>query len=246
MSCRSPDTCHYDDTSQRLVSVVQCLSLVAAGTAESRHHAALGHSARALAQALAKYLCLSRTEKLLRLLIEFTPTAIRRMFNTSPNSVVGVGRLLSVMTMLIFRLSEGVALLASEGVLSTAVSSYTSWVAPRLLFYYNLLKVVTSAALLRTIPRISFEATDTQNVFRKRRYLDEVLKFLEGVGLMIYAMTLLPGRASSSMVTFQQKHLLGRTLTAASAAFPPALPVSVTTQGMIGLAATLPSFLMSS
>ncbi|CBH14616.1 hypothetical protein, conserved [Trypanosoma brucei gambiense DAL972] len=245
MSSLPPDKTLFGSHSQRLVAVAQFCSLVSAGVAGSKHYTLVARSACALAKVLANYLCLSRLKGSYLLLREVSPSSVRRRLHSSPSWFTGVMRVLTMLAMLLFRITDKIALLANEGVLSNNICFYTSRLIPSLLFYCNLMQTMTSAVLLKAVRPISFEATDTRNVFRKRYYLQGVLSFLEGVGLMTYAMTLFPRGVPPLAMTLHEKHLLTHWLAVAASSFPPALSVSTTTQGLIGLAATLPSFFMS-
>ncbi|RNE96162.1 Gim5A protein [Trypanosoma conorhini] len=226
-------------------AVAQFCSLLLSGLAGWAGHSSIEHSAKSLSRLLAEYQCVTRVCDWLVVLAELSPPGIRRTMRTSPVVFTGIARILTTVCLGLFLASEEVQLLAAGGVLNKFLRPYAARLVPIFFFYYNLFKAVTSAALLQAMQRISFEATDTRSVSRKRQYKEVFLSFLEGVGFMVYAMTLLPSNAPRLREALHEGSWMDRMYSVLSSLCPQALQVSPATQGFIGLLATVPFLFLS-
>ncbi|KEG13349.1 Gim5A protein [Trypanosoma grayi] len=247
MSGRSFDT-HHPKTWQRdrLVAVAEYTGVLASGLAESAGYISVERSARAVARLLSEYRCITRICSWLVVLGDLSPAGVRRIVHASPGIFTVIARIATTVALGLFLLSEEVALLAAGGVVRGSLRPYAARLVPIFFFFYNLLKMATSVALLRATKRISFEATDTQSVIRKRRYKELFVTFMEGTGYMIYAMTLLPTNTPRLTQALREERWVDRSYAVLSSLCPQAVRVSSTTQGIIGLVATIPSFFGSS
>ncbi|ESL07970.1 hypothetical protein TRSC58_04335 [Trypanosoma rangeli SC58] len=228
-----------------VLAVAQFCSLMLSGLAEWAGHRPIAHSAKSLSKLLAEYQCVTRLCDWLVVLVELSPSGMRRTMRTSPAFFTGIARILTTLCLGLFLASEEVELLAAGGVLNKMLRPYASRLVPIFFFYYNLLKAITSAALLQAMHRISFEATDTRSVSRKQQYKEMLLSFLGGVGYMVYAMTLLPSDAPRLREALHEGHCMHRMYSVLLSLCPQALQVRPATQGFIGLLATVPFLFLS-
>ncbi|KAF8284005.1 hypothetical protein TcBrA4_0061630 [Trypanosoma cruzi] len=229
----------------RVPAVLQFCSMVVSGVAGSVGQRSIEHSANSLARLLSEYGSVTRVCNWLVVLLELSPAGVRRTMRTSPGFFTGIARIVTTIFLGLFLASEEVELLAAGGVLSKVWRPHAARMVPIFFFYYNLLKAGTSAALLQAMQRISFEATDTQSVIRKRHYKELFLSFMEGIAFMVYAMTLLPSNAPRLREALNEGLWMDRVYSVFSSLCPQAVQVRPATQGLLGLLATAPFLLLS-
>ncbi|ORC92092.1 Gim5A protein [Trypanosoma theileri] len=232
-------------TRDRVAAVGEYSSLLAAGLAESVGLTQVQRSAKALAVLLSEYRSITRVWYWLVVVSDLSPAGLRQLMYSSPNFSVFAASISSTVAMALFLLSEEVALLSNVGVLQKSLRPYVSRLVPVFLFYYNLLKMMVSAALLCTARRISFEATDTQSVLRRRRYKEMFIRFLEALLCTLYAMLLLPTDAPRLKQAIHEGRWIDRLYVVLVSLCPQGIRVSSTTQGILGLVSTIPMFCVS-
>ncbi|KAH9601767.1 hypothetical protein LSM04_007300 [Trypanosoma melophagium] len=232
-------------TRDRVAAVAEFSSLLAAGLAES-FGCGYGHrSAKAVSLLLSEYRSITRVCNWLVVFSDLSPAGVRRLIYSSPNFSVFAARISTTVTMALFLLSEEVSLLSKVGVLQKSLRSYASRLVPVFFFYHNLLKMVASVALLCTARRVSFEATDTQSVFRRRRYRELFIMFLEGLLSTLYSMLLLPYNAPRLKEALCEERWMDRLCAVLVSLCPQGICVGSTTQGILGLVSTVPMFCVS-
>ncbi|KAG8343853.1 hypothetical protein TRVL_05312 [Trypanosoma vivax] len=233
---------------QRLLAVTHFFSLVGAGLARSARYLVIERCAMAFVLLQSEYLSILRTSNMLSFARELTPPNVRRMLRSSPSLSLGLLRLLTRLSTVLFMITEEVAVLASRNIIPLSPTTYSRILklVPVVFFYCNLLKTIMSAAVLKAIPRISFEATDTQSVMRKRRYMEHFFVFLESVVLMVYSTTLFPSSVPRLKHALLEEYWFERVYAVLASMCPSVLHVSPVTQGIIGLISTIPSYMMQS
>ncbi|KPI85356.1 hypothetical protein ABL78_5580 [Leptomonas seymouri] len=227
----------------RVMSVVQFAALTLVDPTAAAGCRDLSTHINTIHLIAANYRTITRFSQWFVVIPALTPSGIRAAIKSNPNPWVGICKTMSSALFTVFLIGEELVLAAKNGMLDPVLGKKINRIRFVFLFWSNIARLIMNYLLLK---QSKFDAVkDAQNVVKAKDQRRKVLSVADSVLQSMFCYTLLkssvPAGPSHMCAAFKSCSIVDIVTSFA----PPMYVVPNTPQGIIGLVASIPGFMMS-
>lgn len=227
----------------RVMSVVQFGAMALTTPAAAAGFPELSAHLNTILHGAAHYRTVTRFSQWLVVAPALTPSGIKSAVASHPNPLVGICKTISTAFFTIFLIGEELVLASKCNMLDPVLGRHFNRIRFVFLFWSNIARLVMNYLLLKSS---KYDAVkDSQNKEKTKDHCRKVLSVADGVLQSMFCYTLLKSSAPAGPKYLSAALRSGKAVDIITSLAPPLLVVPSTPQGMLGLAASVPGFMMS-
>lgn len=227
----------------RVMSVVQFVSMALSAPAAAAGCPKLSADCKTVLDLSAQYRAITRFSQWFVVIPSLTPNGIRETIRNSPTPLIGILKTISTACFTVFLIGEEVVLASKYKIVSASLGKKLNRIRFVFLFWSNVIRLVMNFLTLKA-STFSVEKDGTNEV-RVKDQRRKVLSVADSVLQTMFVYTLLKGSvpAGPKYLTLALKS--GDFVDIITSFAPPLYIVPSTPQGLLGLVASVPGFMMS-
>lgn len=227
----------------RVMSVVQFTAMALMEPAAAAGAANLSTHFNTVLHLAANYRSITRFSQWFVVAPALTPSGIRSVIKSNPNPWVGILKTISTAFFTVFLLGEELVMAAKHNMLDAALGKKINRIRFIFLFWSNIARLLMNY-LLYTQSKFD-EVKDAQNAEKVKDQKRKVLSLADGVLQSMFCYTLLKSAAPAGPSHLSAALKSGNVVDIITSITPPLFIVPSTPQGLLGLVASVPGFMMS-
>lgn len=227
----------------RVMSVVQFTAMMLMDPAAAAGHPKLATDLHTILELAAQYRAVTRFSQWFVVTPQLTPCGIRDVIASSPSKLIGILKTISTAFFTVFLLGEEVNMFAKHRIVDTVLGKKFNRARFVFLFWSNVARLWFNVLLLREEKYDAVkDASDPAKVKEHRR---KVLTVWDCVLQGMFAYTLLKNSRPAGPAILVSAIQSGGVVDIVAGFAPPVVPVPFTPQGLLGLIASVPGFMIS-
>ena len=227
----------------RVMSVVQFSAMALMDPAAAAGCPTMSRNLNTILHLAANYRSITRFSQWFVVGPALTPSGIRAVVKSNPNPWVGIFKTISTAFFTVFLIGEELVIGAKTGMLDPVLGKKINRIRFIFLFWSNIARLLMNYLLLK---QSKFDATkDAQNVEKVKDQKRKVLSVADGVLQSMFCYTLMKNSVPAGPSHLSAALKSGSVVDIVTAFAPPLVIVPNTPQGIIGLIASIPGFMMS-
>ncbi|CAJ1012299.1 putative Peroxisomal biogenesis factor 11 (PEX11) [Leishmania naiffi] len=227
----------------RVMSVVQFSAMALTGPAAAAGCPELSAHFNTILHIAAHYRTITRFSQWLVVAPALTYSGITGALNSHPNPLVGICKTISTAFFTVFLIGEELVLASKSNMLDPVLGKHLNRIRFVFLFWSNIARLIMNYLLLKSS---SYDAVkDSQNEEKAKDHRRKVLSVADGVLQSMFCYTLLKSSAPAGPKYLSAALQSGNVVDVIASLAPPLIAVPSTPQGIIGLVASVPGFMMS-
>lgn len=227
----------------RVMSVVQFTAMALMDPAASAGCTDLSKHFNTVLHISANYRSITRFSQWFVVAPALTPNGIRSVIKSNPNPWVGICKTISTAFFTVFLIGEELVMAAKNNMLDAALGKKINRIRFVFLFWSNIARLLMNYLLLK---QSKFDAAkDAQSAEKSKDQKRKVLSVVDGVLQSMFCYTLLKNSLPAGPSNMSAAFKSGNIVDIITSFAPPLVAVPNTPQGILGLVASVPGFMMS-
>lgn len=227
----------------RVMSVVQFSAMALMDPAAAAGCQSLSTHFNTILHIAANYRSITRFSQWFVVGPALTPSGIRAVIKSNANPWVGIFKTISTAFFTVFLLGEELVMAAKNGMLDPALGKKVNRIRFVFLFWSNIARLAMNYLLLK---QSKFDAAkDGKDAEKSKDQQRKVLSVADGVLQSMFCYTLLKNSVPAGPSHMSAAFKSGNIVDIITSFAPPLYVVPNTPQGIIGLVASIPGFMMS-
>ncbi|KAG5466951.1 hypothetical protein LSCM1_01129 [Leishmania martiniquensis] len=227
----------------RVMSVVQFAAMAMTAPAAAAGCPQLSAHLNTILHSAAHYRSITRFSQWLVVAPALTPTGIQNAIQSHPNPLVGICKTISTAFFTVFLIGEELVLASKSNMLDPVLGKHINRIRFVFLFWSNIARLIMNYLLLKIS---TYDAVkDSQNEEKTKEHRRKVLSVADGVLQSMFCYTLLKSSVPAGPKYLSAALQSGSVVDIITSLAPPLVVVPSTPQGILGLVASVPGFMMS-
>ncbi|KAK7197980.1 Peroxisomal biogenesis factor 11 (PEX11) [Novymonas esmeraldas] len=227
----------------RVMSVVQFTAMALIAPAAAAGCPELSAHCNTILHSAAHYRSLTRFSQWFVVAPALTPSGIMTILKSHPNPMVGVCRTLSTAFFTVFLIGEELVMASKVNMFDPVLAKSINRIRFVFLFWSNIARLVMNYLLLKSSKFDPIK--DGQNKEKTKEQRRKVLSVADGLLQSMFCYTLLKSSVPAGPGNLGAAIASGKVADIITSITPPLVIVPSTPQGILGLIASVPGFMMS-
>ncbi|GET92890.1 hypothetical protein, conserved [Leishmania tarentolae] len=227
----------------RVLSVVQFTAMTLMAPAAAAGYPELSAHLNTILHGAAHYRTVTRISQWLVVCPCLTPSGIKSAIKSHPNPLVGICKTISTAFFTVFLISEELFLASKCNMLDPILGRQCNRIRFVFVFWSSIARLVMNYLLLKSSEYDTVK--DSQNEEKVKDHRRKVLSVADGVLQSMLCYTLLKGSVPAGPTHLRAALQSGKAVDIITSLTPPLFVLPSTVQGIFGLAASVPGFMMS-
>ncbi|KAG5492790.1 hypothetical protein JKF63_01370 [Porcisia hertigi] len=227
----------------RVVSVVQFTAMALAAPAAAAGYPKLSVHLNTVHHSAAHYRSLTRFSQWLVVAPALTPNGIKSVITSNPNPLVGICKTICTALFTVFLIGEELVLASKCDMLDPVLGKMINRIRFVFLFWSNIGRLVLNYLLLKSSKYDALK--DSQNEAKVKEHRRKVLSVADSVLQCVFCYTLLKNSVPAGPKYLGAALQSGKVVDIITSLAPPPVVVPSTPQGLLGLLASVPGFMIS-
>lgn len=227
----------------RVMSVVQFAAMALTAPAAAAGCPQLSAHFDTILHIAAHYRSITRFSQWFVVAPALTPSGIRGVIKSHPNPMVGICKTISTAFFTVFLIGEELVLASKNNMFDPVLGKKINRIRFVFLFWSNIARLAMNYLILKS--STYDEVKDSKNEAKAKDQRRKVLSVADGVLQSMFCYTLLKSSAPAGPKYLGAALQSGNWVDIITALAPPQVTVPSTPQGILGLVASVPGFMMS-